>query len=153
MSLDFNVPQYSYEPLDEGNHGIRLMTLLPAPTREAEIVCDLRNVRLTETDVPSFEALSYTWGSPMSPSRLRVAFLTNEKIDVTRNLTEALPCLRDTEKPRALWIDAVCINQKPLAERGQQVQRMAHIYSLAERVIVWLGLDNTDSRLTMATYY
>ncbi|KAJ4366102.1 hypothetical protein N0V83_007737 [Neocucurbitaria cava] len=141
---------YSYQLIDESNHEIRLMTLLPAQDRESEVVCDLNNVRLTEDNVPAFEALSYTWGPPANPSTLRVSSLTNESIEVTRNLSEALPYLRDPEKPRILWIDAVCINQKSLAERGQQVQRMASIYSLAERVIVWLGLDDTDTNLAMA---
>ena len=44
-----------------------------------------------------------------------------------------------------LWIDAICVDQQNLEERGHQVQRMGDVYSLAERVIVWLGLDDTTS--------
>ncbi|KAF2764582.1 hypothetical protein EJ03DRAFT_262424, partial [Teratosphaeria nubilosa] len=36
-------------------------------------------------------------------------------------------------------IDAICINQLHLAERGHQARLMKDVYSLARRVVVWLG--------------
>jgi len=42
------------------------------------------------------------------------------------------------------WYDALCINQADTGERGQQVLRMAQIYSKATRVLVWLG-ETTDN--------
>lgn len=43
------------------------------------------------------------------------------------------------------WIDALCIDQENLSERGHQVGLMADIYSNARLVMVWLGpgLDET----------
>ncbi|TFB00421.1 hypothetical protein CCMA1212_007750 [Trichoderma ghanense] len=43
-------------------------------------------------------------------------------------------------------IDAICIDQKNLKERGHQVQQMGDIYKQAERVLFWLGAgtDETD---------
>ncbi|KAH6615385.1 heterokaryon incompatibility protein-domain-containing protein [Boeremia exigua] len=38
-----------------------------------------------------------------------------------------------------LWIDAICIDQSCIVERGHQVQRMGTIYSNAQEVFVWLG--------------
>jgi len=142
---------YVYQPLDESNNEIRLITLLPAADRDSEVICDLNIVRLTEEDVPQYEALSYTWGSAESPRRLRVSSSSDYSIDITENLAKALPYLRDPVVPRILWIDAIAINQKDLTERGQQVQRMADIFSLAERVIVWLGLGDADSKMVMET--
>ena len=141
--------QYVYQPLDETNDEIRLITLLPAADRDSEVICDLSIVRLTDEDVPQYEALSYTWGSAESPCRLRVSSSSDHNINITENLAEALPYLRDPVSPRVLWIDSIAINQKDLSERGQQVQRMADIFSLAERVIVWLGLDDADSKTVM----
>jgi len=141
--------QYVYQPLNESNDEIRLITLLPAADRDSEVICDINIVRLTEEDVPQYEALSYTWGSAESPCRLRVSSSSDHSIDITGNLAEALPYLRDPVSPRVLWIDSIAINQKDLSERGQQVQRMADIFSLAERVIVWLGLDDADSKMVM----
>jgi hypothetical protein len=49
------------------------------------------------------------------------------------------------EKPRHLWIDAICINQNDVAERNAQVALMDRIYSEAKNVCVWLGEKTEDS--------
>lgn len=36
-------------------------------------------------------------------------------------------------------MDALCINQADMEERGRQVRFMAEVYSKANRVVVWLG--------------
>lgn len=141
--------QYVYEPLDESKDEIRLISLRPAADRDSKVICDLKIVQLTEEDVPRYEALSYTWGSTESPVRLVVSSIDDHIIDITTNLAEALTYLRDPVLPRVLWIDAIAINQKDLDERGQQVQRMADIFSLAERVVVWLGKDDANSKKVM----
>ena len=38
-----------------------------------------------------------------------------------------------------LWVDAICINQNHLEEKGQQVAMMDQIYAAAEQVLIWLG--------------
>lgn len=43
---------------------------------------------------------------------------------------------------RFFWIDALCINQADLEERGAQVRIMPQIYTKADCVIVWLGDDS-----------
>jgi len=40
---------------------------------------------------------------------------------------------------RTLWVDAICINQNDVVERGHQVRLMRDIFSRAKRVVVWLG--------------
>jgi hypothetical protein len=37
-----------------------------------------------------------------------------------------------------LWVDAICINQDDIAERGHQVPLMRKIYSNAMQVVIWL---------------
>jgi hypothetical protein len=111
----------------------------PAPDRSA--------------DTPHYEALSYTWGSPKSRKAIFIQGLDGEhrKLLVTKNLALALRHLRSTMTPRTLWIDAICINQEDIKERNTQVKRMASIYSLAHRVVVWLGLGSPSSSLAMST--
>jgi hypothetical protein len=47
-----------------------------------------------------------------------------------------------------LWVDAICINQDDLAERGHQVQLMRKIYSNAMQVVIGLrGSEGTSSYL------
>ncbi|KAJ8112922.1 hypothetical protein OPT61_g4827 [Boeremia exigua] len=47
--------------------------------------------------------------------------------------------MRREDGPRALWVDAVCIDQRNVQERSSQVRMMYKIYFQAEQVLVWLG--------------
>lgn len=60
-------------------------------------------------------------------------------ISITNNLYNALQRLRHDDLPRSLWIDALCINQTGLKEKGHQVAHTGQIYARADRVVVWLG--------------
>ncbi|KAI9862977.1 MAG: hypothetical protein M1813_004150 [Trichoglossum hirsutum] len=62
-------------------------------------------------------------------------------IQIGANFACALTHLRYPDQPRTLWVDAVCINQNGVDERNAQVKRMGSIYSLAGRVVVWLGQE------------
>lgn len=48
-------------------------------------------------------------------------------------------------------VERVCVSQQDLAERGRQVQRMADVYRLASRVVIWVGEGTHDSDLAMST--
>ncbi|KAL4893446.1 heterokaryon incompatibility protein-domain-containing protein [Aspergillus ambiguus] len=43
---------------------------------------------------------------------------------------------------RRMWIDAICINQDDIPERNSQVAIMSQIYSKADSVVVWLGVED-----------
>lgn len=89
-----------------------------------------------------YTALSYCWGDSDST----VAVLLNElPFRLTSNLHDALVaisrCHYDRLDKRHYWIDALCINQKNVEERSQQVAQMWRIFSGAEQVLAWLGND------------
>ena len=63
---------YEYLELDSQGREIRLMTLLPGEAGD-EIHVTLRNVTLDPASPPSYEALSYVWGSAQDTLRIRVA--------------------------------------------------------------------------------
>jgi hypothetical protein len=110
---------YVYTPLDEEAKEIRIMTLLPG-IRSSEIRLVLENTILTEDDTPHYEALSYVWDS--AENLVNIYFWdSSETFGVTRNLATAIPYLRYEDRPRRLWIDAICVNQQDLAERSKQV--------------------------------
>ncbi|KAK1760092.1 heterokaryon incompatibility protein-domain-containing protein [Echria macrotheca] len=134
--------------LPEGS--IRLLRILACPDRAAPIRCQLFDYALIASDRPShlYEALSYAWGSPETTHSL---FIDDRVLPITANLHAALMHLRDPHLDRVLWADAVCVNQKDLAERSRQVQFMPVVYSCASRVIVWLGEDKDDSKRAMET--
>lgn len=116
---------------------------------------DSRPPGLHET-LPQYEALSYTWGMQENAAtgyvELPVATTAYESqvisstLAITRNLESALKHLRHSIKPRTLWVDALCINQLDERERNEQVKRMASIFRLAQRVVVWLGPEENNSK-------
>lgn len=104
---------------------------------------------------PTFEALSYTWGSPDDPtSEMAVNSSESEPhhpctgtITIRRNLDTALRHFRYPDRTRTMWIDAVCINQGDEDEKSKQIRRMGDLYKAAHRVVVWLGAASEDSAL------
>ncbi|KAF7552217.1 hypothetical protein G7Z17_g4464 [Cylindrodendrum hubeiense] len=123
-----------YGPLSSDNREFRLLSLLPGALAD-EIRCQLHIASLD--DSPSYEALSYTWGSLDHEAPI---YLNGRPWTVTANLESALRRLRRGDgAPRTLWVDALCINQNDIAERGQQVGIMMHVYASAYDVLVWLG--------------
>ncbi|RYP61014.1 hypothetical protein DL770_009865 [Monosporascus sp. CRB-9-2] len=123
-----------YQPLDPGTRGLRILVLQPGNMGDA-IACELEHTALGPPD-PQFEALSYVWGAPHFGKRITV---DGKPFGITENLYQALVHLRNTNKPRRLWVDAVCTNQIDIGERGRQVSLMGDIYHAADRVIIWLG--------------
>ncbi|KAJ0108860.1 hypothetical protein J7T55_011354 [Diaporthe amygdali] len=60
-------------------------------------------------------------------------------VSIGQNLADALKHLRRQSETRMFWADAICINQKDLAERSQQVLLMGVIHGLASGVVAFLG--------------
>lgn len=125
------------------------MTLLPG-VLGAKLRITIRTTALLKTSVPEYEALSYTWGSAKRRACVYIQEAEGEStLSITQNLAEALQELRYEDKPRTLWIDAICVDQSNIPERGHQVIRMADIYPQASRVVIWLGPERHDSALVM----
>ncbi|KAF2004595.1 HET-domain-containing protein [Amniculicola lignicola CBS 123094] len=127
---------YEYAGLTE-KASIRVLELLPASTG-SPLHCYLRKYSLRSIPIPSFEALSYTWGDPACRHDI-VELSSNSTIPITDNLQKALQALRKPTTSRFLWIDAICINQANNTEKSSQVAYMGEIYRSATTVLVWLG--------------
>ena len=112
---------------------IRVIILHPGKFGDP-VRCELEHVQLVPGE--DFEAVSYTWGT--SPIRIPIT-LNGQVYPVTTNLFTGLQYLRQSDSPRRLWIDSLCINQSDKAERSQEVQKMRDIYRFASDVIVWIG--------------
>ena len=126
------------------------MTLLPG-VFGSEVRITIQNDVLSKSQIPKYEALSYAWGSNEISVDICVEELEEVRtLAVTLNLAEALQYLRHEEKSRILWIDAICVDQQNVEERGHQVSRMADIYRVASPVIVWLGPESASSARAMA---
>ena len=93
---------------------------------------------LEHLDSPTpYNALSYAWGVN---TRTRLVYINRLPCLVTQSVCKALQHLRKPEESFRIWVDLVCINQDDSIERSSQVRLMSRIYSLADRVIAWLGV-------------
>jgi hypothetical protein len=114
-------------------------------------VCRLRGGRLEEGK-SDFEALSYVWGETKDTIDIHCE---GQTVGITSNLDAALRHIRKTNRSRFLWVDAICINQNDVSERGHQVKLMRSIYKKARQVLIWIGEDEQyalsyhDSRTTL----
>jgi hypothetical protein len=136
---------FTYSPIDLEGPTSRLLQL-HAGTESSKITCTLFDAWLDPNIVIPYEALSYTWGDTRKTNAIEV---NGRSLGITANLHVALQHLRLDDEDRIMWIDAVCINQDNVEERGHHVKQMARIYQLAERVVIWLGPSTTGSDLLM----
>ena len=130
---------YQYQPL-HGPRNTRLLWLEPAKSLSSPLRCKLNEVSLD--DIFHYEALSYSCEKQNGRGSI---LIFNTPSEITKNCEAALRRLRYEDKPRVLWVDAICINQdkSALYERSQQVLLMREIYSRAAEVLVWLGEVDT----------
>lgn len=132
-----------YSPLDSTRKEIRLLKLLPSRRgRHSSLRCTLTVYALENSLEPSYETISYAWGDPLPAAKVVVNSFT---LLFPQETQRALLRLRLPDRPRILWIDAVCINQVDLVERGEQVAIMSDIYRRGIRNIVYLGDDRTGN--------
>jgi hypothetical protein len=131
---------YQYQPIKNPN-SIRLLKLEPSDGTSA-LCCTLIEASLDSAS--AYNALSYTWGSQDLSKHI---YCDGKILLVTENCREFLLNIRSKTESLALWIDAICINQKSEAERSQQVQLMGDIYKTARQVLIWLGKETRESNL------
>ena len=139
----------TYVPLSHAaDSAFRICTILPGET-ESPASCRLSEDDWETTTAP-YEAVSYVWGDHKFTKTI---YLNGKPFEVGENLDSILRQLRlgargrRKSKPRRLWVDAICINQDDLVERGHQVRRMNEIYSASSQSVVWLGNVHSDSEL------
>ena len=115
-----------YRPLSHMPQCIALSYEWGSPTRDFDIICDDKMLKVTENLVTALR-------------RLRA--LHTQDVDPDKG---GGGDMRVTEQT-IFWIDAISINQEDLDERSQQVPLMSYIYKNASRVIVWLGEDRVGT--------
>jgi hypothetical protein len=99
-----------------------------------------------------YMALSYPWGSGDSKHNM---IMNGRFISVNENLESALRSSRsilaneDFKSNVRLWVDALCIDQNNIAERGREVRRMRRIYGDSMGIIIDVGMQSEDSDMAM----
>jgi hypothetical protein len=153
MSVPAAAPSL-YEPLSVDAKEIRLLHLYPGEADEP-LSCRLVTAALDDAKTTPFEALSYCWGTAADLKTITVHVGSEDlytpqtrTLSVTASLDQALRYLRKGCKdrtPRVLWIDAVCIDQTNVEERGSQVGMMGEIFAKATATVIWLGAGMSDT--------
>lgn len=121
-------------------------------------------------DSPAFDAMSYTWGDPMTvfDTVIQVSskadwaapafeiICDGKPVSVSSNLYTMLLALRhicsghqgagnDICFTKRFWIDALCINQADIDEKSQQIMMMSRIYNCVTCVFIWLGGEDDET--------
>ena len=128
---------YERHPLANSND-TRVLEILPSNSQDLSDIISCRLSVISLDPPPEYRAVSYVWGDP---NVNRTILVDGKSFIVRLNIWNFLMQMREDGDRDALWIDAICINQQDLKERGHQVAVMGQIYSKAAEVRVWLGID------------
>ncbi|RMD41814.1 hypothetical protein DV735_g3318, partial [Chaetothyriales sp. CBS 134920] len=132
------IPEFRHRPLSpDVKQAIRVLRVRPDLVMvddQGLIACDLEHSSITQA---RYSTVSYAWGDPDDATR-RI-LVDGGVFRVRRNLYELLRHLRQFHAGKAIWIDAITINQADLDEKSRQVQMMSRIYAGTSEVLVWLG--------------
>ncbi|KAH7410054.1 heterokaryon incompatibility protein-domain-containing protein [Phaeosphaeria sp. MPI-PUGE-AT-0046c] len=157
-------PLFAHTPLDlTKSSSLRLLRILPISpdgTIECELFLhDFEDGRGLAFNTPgiscTYDALSYEWGPDEPP--FHWIRLNGLSFRIRHNLYCFLQVAYSTlrfnpDLAGLLWIDAICIDQENLSERGHQVKQMGRIYKSASTVLVWLGPDVGNRLGSSATH-
>jgi hypothetical protein len=136
------IPNFAYIPLTDDDK-IRILRLHEGHG-SAELVGEL--ITLKQGQERPYEALSYWWGRKEAGHALILKKdNTRYSVPILPELADALRQLRLRDRPRDLWVDAICIHQSDPVEKNAQIPKMAEIYSEATNVCVWLGTEANNS--------
>jgi hypothetical protein len=143
--------------IEEPDDQIRVVTLTPGSVDDP-LDFQMKLVNYWEKD---YMALSYRWstdfreiivdGKTVKKFEYKKMVINGVAVkNVFTNLHSALRYIRASlSRPRNIWFDAICIDQKsPLeigSEKYQQLLLMGEIYACAEETVIWLGPPNTQS--------
>jgi hypothetical protein len=135
------MPPFTYLPLPPRH--TRLFTIVRQNEDSREMHCRMCTFWLDDPQTLSFTAMSYTWGNPTANKAIEIDG------HIFKTTASVYEMLLHIEHGIWLWIDALCINQADFDERATQVKLMGSIYSMANRVVIWLGPASEDSGLAI----
>jgi hypothetical protein len=136
---------FEHDPLPESTTHFRLLHILRGEFGQ-HVECEISAWPIN--DAPSYYAISYTWGDPADSTEITV---NGKPLVVRRNCQYVLQQAFATKASHYYWVDAICIDQTSIQERGHQVGIMGEIYSRAKHVFACVGPHADESEYLMAT--
>lgn len=136
-----SLPVFSHEPLPDLPRHIRLLEILQGDFGQ-HVICALSTWGFD--NAPPYVAISYTWGDPNSTTDITV---NERRMLVRKNCEYALQQVFHNTKSQQqyVWLDAICIDQSNIRERGHQVAFMGELYKRSSQVFACVGPHENDS--------
>ena len=128
--------RFIYRPFPDNEAYIRLLDILPGKGDEI-LRCSTVHISREES-VDTYEPISYSWGVATDREEI---ICDEQRLVIVASLAVALRRFRLEDKPRRVWADGVCVNQRDLEEKGPQVKHMGTVYEQGTRTLIWLGED------------
>jgi heterokaryon incompatibility protein (HET) len=142
-SIERMYKSVKYERLTDAD--FRILIIEPGAVG-SKIVTTLKLFNFSDSPMVHYEALSYVWGQEPAIHRI----IVNENPHFIRpNLFHALQRIRAQSQRVYLWVDSLCIDQQNEFERNVQVRQMDRIYQNADNVCIWLGEEDSKSKIAM----
>jgi hypothetical protein len=132
--MSTGISEFIYPPIDSTRGEIRILIVSPG-TQGDDLGLSFQVLSVHDDPIGEFDAVSYRWGVPTEPLPVTI---DGQPFHLTDSQKGMIEDLRYEDRNRRIWIDAICINQKDLVERGQQVQLMRLLYSKAHCVSIWI---------------
>lgn len=137
-------PKFKYTPLKHAR-SIRLIQVHLSPEPGDPLEISFLHTHLDRPD--RYQTLSYTWHqfSINGYNPPQDILCAGRALRISSNLHSFLLRLRSKLSAGGqlinlpIWIDALCINQRDVSERDQQVSMMAEIYKRSYHLMIWLG--------------
>ncbi|ROV98086.1 hypothetical protein VMCG_06966 [Cytospora schulzeri] len=141
-------PAFHHNPLLDNATHIRLLEVVDINhSEEINVKCKL--TAWPVDSAPSYHAISYTWGDPDLTTTIIV---NDQQMKVRQNCEYVLKQAHwHGGSSRYYWIDAICIDQGNLEEKGSQVVMMGGIYRKAAHVLACVGRHADDSDFLYGT--
>lgn len=135
--------EFRHRALPDSSNHIRLVQVLDDNYSEnIKVRCWMTTWAVDE--IPSYHAISYTWGNPESNATI---LINDKKFWVRTNCEFVLKQAYWYDKCCYYWIDAICIDQQNLEEKSKQVGTMGNIYKTADHVLACVGAHADQSIL------
>ena len=151
MSPNLRDYDYNFCKLENPAQDVRIITIVRANPDQSkqpkeQIQIELKKLQHKE----EYHALSWCWRAYTKEAEQPLETIcilhygTKYAFRVSANLAAAIRMLYKHQIP-TIWIDWICIDQKNVEERSNQVQLMSSIYGEARKVIIWLGEKGDSS--------
>lgn len=137
------VDAFQHHPLPDASNHLRLLEVLDDDHSDTvQVRCRITAWPINR-HLPSYHAISYTWGDANSLANI----LVNDHVfEIRANCEFVLKQAYWYNKGLYYWVDAICINQEDLTEKSKQVAIMGDIFQSAAHVLACVG-DHTDDSL------